>query len=65
VPIAPPVTMDAHELEETRDRVKAVVRVEPGRRAPFAIALRDAVARHVATRTPGELRFQLDPKDLL
>lgn len=65
VPIAPPVTMDAHELEETRDRVKAVVRVEPGHRAPFAIALRDAVARHVATRTPGELRFQLDPKDLL
>ncbi|MEK0210563.1 primosomal protein N' [Bifidobacterium mongoliense] len=65
VPIAPPTTMDARELEETRDRVKAIVRVPASDRADLALDLRAAVAKHVATRTPGELRFQLDPKDLL
>lgn len=65
VPIAQPPTMDARELDETRDRVKAIVRVPVSYRARFALDLRDAVAKHVATRTPGELRFQLDPKDLL
>ena len=65
VPIAQPATINARELEETADRVKAVVRVVPERRHELANRLRAAVARHVATRTPGELRFQMDPKDLI
>ncbi|MCI1219996.1 MAG: primosomal protein N' [Bifidobacterium sp.] len=65
VPICPPKTMDAREFEATRDRVKAIVRVDPVQREWLARNLRDEVARHVAAREPGELRFQLDPKDLL
>lgn len=65
VPIAQPRTVDARELEVTRDRVKAVVRVPQSRRAELAVRLRAEVARHVAAREPGELRFQLDPKDLI
>lgn len=64
VPIPQPRTMDARELEATQDRVKAVVRVPQTKRAELARRLHVEVARHVATRTPGELRFQLDPKDL-
>lgn len=64
-PIAQPRTVDARELEATADRVKAVVRVSHEHRAQLAIRLRTEVARHVACREPGELRFQLDPKDLL
>ena len=47
------------------DRVKAVVRVPLSERAELARRLRAEVARHVAAREPGELRFQLDPKDLI
>ncbi|RBP98429.1 hypothetical protein CRD60_00745 [Bifidobacterium aemilianum] len=65
VPIPQPRTVDARELEATQDRVKAVIRVEPGQRAQLARELKAQVARHVASRTPGELRFQLDPKDLI
>lgn len=65
VPIAQPRTIDARELEATQDRVKAVVRVPQSLRAQLAQRLHAEVARHVATRTPGELRFQLDPKDLI
>ncbi|KAB8288936.1 primosome assembly protein PriA [Bifidobacterium ramosum] len=65
VPIPQPVTINARELESTADRVKVVVRVAQSRRAELAIRLRDAVSRHVAAREPGELRFRLDPKDLI
>ena len=65
VPIAQPRTIDARELEATQDRVKAVVRVPLSERAELARRLRAEVARHVAAREPGELRFQLDPKDLI
>lgn len=65
VPIAQPRTMDARELEGTADRVKAVVRVPYARRDELARRLRNEVARHVASREFGELRFQLDPKDLI
>ena len=65
VPIAPPATVDARELEETADRVKAVVRVVPSRRAELATRLRAIVGEHVAGRRAGELRFRLDPKDLI
>lgn len=65
VPIAQPRTIDARELEATQDRVKAVVRVPLSKRAELAVRLRAEVARHVAAREPGELRFQLDPKDLI
>ncbi|MDF7664895.1 primosomal protein N' [Bifidobacterium sp. ESL0745] len=65
VPIAQPKTVDARELEATHDRVKAVVRVPQRLRAELAQRLHSEVARHVATRAPGELRFQLDPKDLI
>lgn len=65
VPIAPERTMDARELEQMRDRVKAIVLVNHVHRAELATRLRTAVARHVAARTFGELRFRIDPKDLL
>ena len=65
VPIPPPRTVDARELETMADRVKAVVRVPPSRRAELAERLHRESARHVASREPGELRFQLDPKDLI
>lgn len=65
VPIAPPVTMSARELESTADRVKALVRVPVRRREELARRLHAVVARHVASRHPGELRFQIDPKDLI
>lgn len=65
VPIAPPRTQDARELEATRDRVKAVVRVEHKRREALARALRQQMAWHAGTREPGELRFQMDPKDMM
>lgn len=65
VPIPQPKTVDARELEVTMDRVKAVVRVVPSRRGELATRLRAEVARHVASREAGELRFQMDPKDLI
>ena len=65
VPIAQPDTGDARELEATADRVKAVIRVPQSRRAELAARLHRETARHVASREPGELRFRVDPKDLI
>lgn len=65
VPIAQPRTLNARELEATADRVKAVVRVPYARREELARRLQHEVARHIASREFGELRFQLDPKDLI
>ena len=65
VPIAQPDTVDARELEATADRVKAVIRVPQSRRAEQAARLHRETARHVASREPGELRFRVDPKDLI
>ncbi|NMM93672.1 primosomal protein N' [Bifidobacterium oedipodis] len=65
VPIAQPDTVDARELEATADRVKAVIRVPQSRRAELAVRLSRQTARHVASREPGELRFRIDPKDLI
>ncbi|WP_101622039.1 primosomal protein N' [Bifidobacterium parmae] len=65
VPIPQPRTVDARELEVTADRVRAVIRVPHARREELAERLRTEVARHVAAREPGELRFQLDRKDLI
>lgn len=65
VPIPQPRTVDARELEVTADRVKAVVRVPHAHRRELADRLKAEVARHVAAREGGELRFQLDPKDLI
>ena len=65
VPIAQPDTVDARELEATADRVKAVIRVPQSRRAELAARLHRETARHVASREPGELRFRVDPKDLI
>lgn len=64
-PLAPDRTIDARELDEMGDRVKAVVRVSHARRAELALRLRTEVARHVASRESGELRFRMHPKDLL
>ncbi|WP_314686311.1 primosomal protein N' [uncultured Bifidobacterium sp.] len=64
-PIPPPRTLDERELEATRDRVGAVVRAPHARRAELVRRLRDQTAWHVAAREPGELRFRVDPKDLL
>lgn len=65
VPIAQPDTVDARELEATADRVKALIRVPQSRRAELAARLHRETARHVASREPGELRFRVDPKDLI
>ncbi|PJM78033.1 primosomal protein N' [Bifidobacterium felsineum] len=65
VPIPQPETVDARELEATADRVKAVVRVPQTERAELAERLQRETARHVAAREPGELRFRVDPKDLI
>lgn len=65
VPIALPKTIDARELESMGDRVKAVVRVGHARRDELALRLRTELARHAARRNTGELRFQMDPKDLM
>ncbi|MEE1295817.1 MAG: primosomal protein N' [Bifidobacterium sp.] len=65
VPIAPEPTVDERELEAMGDRVKAVVRVPHERRGELARRLHVAVATHMAQRGRGELRFRLDPKDLL
>ena len=65
VPMPPPRTLDARELEETRDRVKAVVRVPHRLRSELARRLREQSAWHMARREPGELRFAVDPKDFL
>lgn len=65
VPIPQPETVDARELEATADRVKAVIRVPQTERAELAVRLHRETARHVAAREPGELRFQIDPKDLI
>lgn len=65
VPIPPERTVDSRELEQMRDRVRAVVLVAHARRAELAARLRTAVATHVAAREFGELRFRVDPKDLL
>lgn len=65
VPIPKPRTVDARELESMGDRVRAVVRVNHEYREQLVLRLRNEVARHVASRESGELRFRLDPKDLL
>lgn len=52
-------------LEGIDDRVRAVVRVEHAWREELILRLRRAQARHSALRQPGELRFSVDPKDLL
>lgn len=65
VPIAPAHTINAQELEAMGDRVKAVVRVPHTQRAALAQRLHHALALHQSSRESGELRFRLDPKDLL
>lgn len=65
VVIPQPKTADARTLTGVDDRVKAVVRVPQSKRAELATRLRSEVARHVAARESGELRFQVDPKDLI
>ncbi|MBW3087130.1 primosomal protein N' [Bifidobacterium sp. 82T24] len=64
VPIAPERRM-GRQLEETSDRVRALVRVPRDRADGLADRLRTAVARHVASRSHGELRFAVDPKDVI
>jgi primosomal protein N' (replication factor Y) len=48
-----------------RDRVKAIIRVPQSQRRDLARRLHEQSARHVASRQTGELRFQIDPKDLI
>lgn len=65
VPMHPPVTDHFQHFENFDDRVKAVVRVPLSFRQELVIRLQREVAHHVATRAAGELRFCIDPKDLL
>lgn len=66
VPIAQPDTVDARELEATGRPGEGSNPVWPqSRRAELAARLHRETARHVASREPGELRFRVDPKDLI
>jgi primosomal protein N' (replication factor Y) len=65
VPIPQPKSIAARQFEGTDDRVRVLVRVSPDRRDDLAGRLRTAVGRHMASRNRQELRFQMDPKNLL
>jgi primosomal protein N' (replication factor Y) len=65
VPIAQPRTVTARQFEGSDDRVRVLVRVMPERRDELALRIRRAVGRHMASRGRQELRFQMDPKNLL
>lgn len=65
VPMHPPVTDNYQHFDELDDRVKAVVRVPLSWRQELVDRLLKEVAHHIATRAAGELRFCVDPKDLL
>lgn len=65
VPMHPPATDQYHHFVELDDRVKAVVRVPISWRQELVDRLHKEIAHHVATRAAGELRFCIDPKDLL
>ncbi len=65
VPMHPPVTDHYQHFDELDDRVKAVLKVPLFNRQELVDNLRIQIAHHVATRAAGELRFCVDPKDLL
>ena len=65
VPMHAPVTDHYQHFDELDDRVKAVVKVPLSSRQELVNRLYKQVAYHVATRSAGELRFCVDPKDLL
>ena len=65
VPMHPPVTDRYQHFDDIYDRVKAVVRVPLYLRQELVNRLHKEVAHHVAKRAAGELRFCVDPKDLL
>ncbi|MFU0662967.1 primosomal protein N' [Gardnerella vaginalis] len=59
------VTDHYQHFDEFDDRVKAVVRVPLSWRQELVDRLQKQIAHHAATREAGELRFCIDPKDLL
>lgn len=61
----PPEPGLRRQLDGVTDRVRALVRVPRGRSGELAERLRTAVAKHVASRAGGELRFRINPKDVL
>lgn len=63
-PIAPD-PLEGRQLDGTTHRVRAIVRVPRQYRHELALRLRAAVAHHDASREKGELRFALDPKNVL
>lgn len=65
VPMHPPVTDRYQHFDDFDYRVKAVVRVPLYLRQELVNRLHKEVAHHVAKRAAGELRFCVDPKDLL
>lgn len=65
VSIAPEYDGANRRFEGSVDRVRAIVRVERGRMGELAVRLRAMAARHAASRGVGELRFAIDPKDVL
>jgi primosomal protein N' (replication factor Y) len=65
VPIPQPRTISARQFEGSDDRVRVLVRVSPEQHDELALRLRTVVGRHVASRDRQELRFQIDPKNLL
>ncbi|WP_339349937.1 primosomal protein N' [Bifidobacterium indicum] len=64
VPIPPPRTLVARQLEGTQDRVRALVRVTTEQRDLLADLLRRGLSEYLAKRGREELKFQMDPKDL-
>lgn len=65
VSMKPQETSRDGEFEALHDRVKAVVRVPYAWRDELARRLHEQSALHAAKRHRSELRFSLDPKDLL
>lgn len=65
VPIPPPKTLAARQLEGTQDRVRALVRVPLEKRDFLADRLREGLSEYYAKRGREELKFQMDPKDLM
>lgn len=63
-PIAPEPN-ERGQLDIAQDRVRAIIRVSHEQRDELALRLRASIAKHAAGRSRTELRFAMDPKDVL
>lgn len=61
----PPEESERGQLALDEDRVRAIIRVEHEHRDELALRLRASIAKHAAGRARTELRFAMDPKEVL